>query len=87
MEERVKSIANTIKPDFKRISDVVEDNIILNYFLDNLKKEVIKEKVDFPDLKNIISADYYLRFNKKNKIEIIQLLRVSRNQVGFLVSL
>jgi len=74
LEERVKSIASTIKPDFKRISDVVEDNIILNYFLDNLKKEVIKEKVDFADLRNIISADYYPKFNKKDKKEIIQLL-------------
>ena len=74
MEERIKSIASTIKPDFKRISDVVEDNIILNYFLDNLKKEVIKEKVNFADLRNIISADYYFKFNKKDKKEIIQLL-------------
>ena len=74
MEKRIKSIANAIKPHFKRISDVVEDNIILNYFLDNLKKEVIKEKVDFADLRNIISADYYLKFNKKDKKEIIQLL-------------
>ena len=74
MEERIKSIANAIKPDFKRISDVVEDNIILNYFLDNLKKEVIKGKVDFADLRNIILADYYLKFNKKDKKEIIRLL-------------
>jgi len=74
LEERIKSIADTIKPDFKRISDIVEDNIMLNYFLDNLKKDVIKEKIDFTNLRNIISADYYLRFNKKNKKEVIQLL-------------
>ena len=74
MEERVKSITSIIKPDFKRISDIIEDNIILNYFLDNLKKEVIKEKVDFADLRSLISADYYLGFNKKGEKEIIQLL-------------
>jgi len=74
LEERIKSIADTIKPYFERISGIVEDNIILNYFLDNLKKDVIKEKVDFTNLRDIISADYYLKFNKKNKKEIIQLL-------------
>lgn len=74
MEERIKSIASTVKPGFKRISDVIEDNITLNYFLDNLKKEIIKEKVDFADLRNIILSDYYLKFNKKDKKEIIQLL-------------
>ncbi len=74
MEERIKSIASTIKPNFKRISDVIEDNIILNYFIDNLKKELIKEKVDFTDLRSTILSDYYLGFNKKDKKEIIQLL-------------
>jgi len=74
LEERVKSIASTIKPDFTRISDVIEDNIILNYFIDNLKKEVIKEKIDFTDLRNTILSDYYLGFDKKDKKEIIQLL-------------
>jgi len=74
LEERIKSIADTIKPDFERISDVVEDDIILNYFLDNLKKEVTQGNFHFADLKNVILSDYYLRFNKKNKKEIIQLL-------------
>ncbi|MBU1205187.1 MAG: hypothetical protein KKE93_04745 [Nanoarchaeota archaeon] len=74
MEERVKSIVSTIKPDFKRISDVIEDNVILNYFIDNLKKEVTQRDINFADLRNIISCDYYLRFNKKDKKEIIQLL-------------
>jgi hypothetical protein len=81
LEERIKSITSTIKPDFKRISDIIEDNIILNYFLDNLKKEVIKEKVDFTDLRNIISADYYLKFNKKDKKEIIHLLNKQDSNV------
>ena len=74
MEERIKSIASTTKPDFKMISDVIEDAIILNYFIDNLKKEVIKEKIDLVDLRNLVSADYYLGFNKKDRKEIIQLL-------------
>ncbi len=81
MEERIKSIANTVKPDFKRISDVIEDNITLNYFINNLKKEVIQKDINFVDLGNIISADYYLKFNKKDKKEIIQLLNKQDSNV------
>ena len=81
MEERIKSIASIIKPNFKRISDVIEDNIILNYFIDNLKKEAIKEKVDFTDLRNTILSDYYLGFNKKDRKKIIQLLNKQDSNV------
>lgn len=57
------------------ISDIIEDTIILNYFIDNLKKEVTQGDINFADLRSIILCDYYLKFNKKDKKKIIQLLK------------
>jgi len=75
LEERVKLIVKNHDIKYKRFSDIIEQDLITNYFLDKLKDDTVISSFPENKIKFLIASDYYLRFRSNDKKKVKNLLK------------